>query len=72
MKKHIIAIVILLSMIFSFYSFKCNAEDWPAELCDRQVCLRAQEDPNLRDSQRFPGVISQSNDILKRLADAIP
>ncbi|GEM_PF-2650781 len=28
--------------------------------------------PYLRDSQRFPGVISQSNDILKRLAGAIP
>lgn len=53
MKKHIIAIVILLSLIFSFYSFKCNAEDWPAELCDRQGCFQILGQPQTTYETNF-------------------
>ncbi len=34
--------------------------------------LCAQEDPNLRDSQCFPGERSETNDFLQRMKDGIP
>lgn len=53
MKKHIIAVIILLSLIFSFYSFKCKSEDWPTEPCDRQGCFQILGQPQTTYETNF-------------------